>query len=135
VDSNDDGSDPNYFGTPFNGYSCKSVNEGSCSHDGISQATALSAIKEELSKEKVCCVKLDSGNGADGHTVVCCGIEEGVSLRDATWEDLLFNDVGRGAESNREAKTMTEMKAVGKSYKTPDGGACFVIYDTTLGGN
>lgn len=102
---------------------------------GIINKDALELIKIELAQNKVCVVKLDrkeSGVSTKyGHTVVCSGIREGVSLTDATWDDLLFNDVGRSSEENRKSKTMSEMPYDNKTYFAPADNNCSVIIDTT----
>ncbi|MGN0654214.1 MAG: hypothetical protein ACI4KD_04790 [Oscillospiraceae bacterium] len=102
----------------------------------LEQDEALSIIKEQLYDNKVCVVKLDNGSGEDdGHTVVCSGIRNGISLADATWDDLLFNDVGRTDEDNRKGKVMAEMSYQGSSgkvkYSVPEDKKCCVRIDTS----
>ncbi len=131
VNSDEDGSNP----TSGKGvYSFKQKGKA-INGSGIINKDALALIKKELAQNKVCVVKLDrkeSGVSTDyGHTVVCSGIKEGVSLTDATWDDLLFNDVGRGSEENRKSKTMSEMPYDNKTYFAPTDNNCSVIIDTT----
>ncbi len=125
VDSRPDGSYPTQG---KGGYTFDK--NGSIEGQGITRNDALNIIKNELANGKVCGVKLDTGTSS-GHTVLCSGIREGVSLENATWEDLLFNDVGRGSEVNREAKPYTEMDYDTRRYAIPVDGKCCVIIDTT----
>lgn len=103
----------------------------------LEQGDALRIIKEQLYDNKVCVVKLDNGSGEnDGHTVVCSGIRDGISLGDATWDDLLFNDVGRTREEDRKGKVMAEMSYQSLSgrkveYSVPKGQTCCVRIDTS----
>lgn len=130
VQCNDNGTNPRYGKGNYNFNKYGQTPNGL----GINQDEALKLIKTSLSNGDVCCVKLDKGT-TDGHTVVCSGVREGVSLEDATWEDLLFNDVGRGDEENRTAKTMEQMSYTGSSgfvkYSAPKDGNCCVIIDAT----
>ena len=126
VDSDPDGSNPS---SGLQGYSFY-TNGRTRNGEGINRNEALDLIKKELSEGKVCGVKLDKGT-SNGHTVLCSGIREGVSLENATWEDLLFNDVGRGSTANREAKPYTEMNYPGVTYSVPTDGNCYVVVDTT----
>ena len=114
VNSDTDGSNPT-SGTGDYSYS-RTVGNSFANGNGGSQSDALEAIKNELAKGKVCCVKIDNGGGNCGHTIVCSGVSSGISLRDSTWSDLLFNDVGRGSASDRTSKPLSEM-----SYENGNG--------------
>ena len=128
VKSDDDGTDPD---GGLNGYSYENYNKSTVTNGGgCSQSNALDAIKNELASGKVCAVKIANG-GQWGHTVVCSGVKSGISLKDATWNDLLFNDVGRGSTDNRKAKPISELDYTGTDYNIPEDGDCCVIIDTT----
>ncbi len=131
VNCNDDGTYPT---EGLKGFSFYQFGE-TLNNNGINQDDALGIIKDQLSNGKTCGVKLErnvNGKITDyGHTVLCSGVISGVSIKDATWNDLLFNDVGRGNSLNRESKQISEINYSQTSYSVPSDGNCCVIIDTT----